>query len=164
MNGIIEITRGLSIDRHNRKITEVAPASQICLGNPLRLRFRFRHYFGRENVRQMMLSDNDLNVDADVARPAENLNHAARWREAALGVARDFHVHYRAIQLRQPRSSIVRHSAAYFRRVYFLAQIRSQFVARRNRHLVLNSCVIWQHHVSMGTVAKKPDDRRILPL
>ena len=114
MNRIVEIARRLAVNRHNRQVTEIAPASQIGLGHRLRRRFRFRHHFRRKNVRQMMLSDNDLNVDADVARPAENLNHAARRRKAALGIARDFHVHYRAIQFRQPQSSMVRHALPTF--------------------------------------------------
>ena len=54
-----------------------------------------------------MLADNDFDVDADFAGPAENFDHASRWREAALRKARHFHVHNGAIQFRKPRAAVV---------------------------------------------------------
>ena len=52
-------------------------------------------------MRQVMLADDDFNVDADLARASEYFKHAARRRQAALRIARDLHVHDRAIEFRQ---------------------------------------------------------------
>ncbi len=85
MNRIVEIARCLAVNRNDWQVAEIAPASQIGLRDALRSGFRLRNHFRRKNVRQMMLSDDDLYVDPDVARPAENLDHAARRARPPFG-------------------------------------------------------------------------------
>ena len=108
VNRIVEIPRRLAVNRHDRQIAKIAPP---CAG-PLRdtccgVELALQRSLPRENVRQMMLANDDLDVDADVAGTAENFNHAARRCETALRIARDLHVHHGAIQLRQPHSAML---------------------------------------------------------
>ena len=161
VDGVVEIARGLAVDRHNRQIAEIAPSRQIVLGHLLRRRFCVGNHFVREDVRQVMLPDDDLDIDADIARAAENLDHAARRREAALGIARDFDVHHGAIELRKPQ-------AAKRGRLSFgaelLPQFRSQLIARRYRDLVENARVVRQDVVAVRPVAEQADEGRMLVL
>jgi hypothetical protein len=101
---VVEIARRFAVDGHDRQRAEITAATERrgihLLGNGARL----GQYLLREGVRQMMLADDDLSIDADFTGTAKNFLDASGRRETGLGESRDFDVHYRAVQFCQTRS------------------------------------------------------------
>ena len=60
---------------------------------------RLLHHLGREAVRQVVLADDDLDVDAEIVRVAEHLDNAAHGVLAPLGVLHQFHVDDHAVEV-----------------------------------------------------------------
>ena len=54
--------------------------------------------FRRELVRQVMLADDDLDIDAEIVGMAQDLDHAADRRRAPLGIFKQFDVDHHAVQ------------------------------------------------------------------
>ena len=72
---VVEIARRLSIDCHNGQSAEVAPLVDFVSGNDGLGILRFGQHGGRKAMRQMMLADHDLDVDAEIVFVAQNLHH-----------------------------------------------------------------------------------------
>ncbi len=102
-------------------------------------------------MRQVMLANHDLDVDADLAGPAENFDHAPHRRKTALRKSRHFDIHDGAVELRQPSSAVHGHLRASTRRcAEFFAQLRRQLFARRNRDFVENARVVGRTTLPCG--------------
>src|ERR1019366_2429999 len=98
-DGVVEIARRLAIDGDDRHVAEVAAANDLGLGDPSGHRLRLLDHLGRKLVGQVVLADDDLHVDAEIVGVAEDFDHAAHRRRAALGVLQQFDVDYHAFQL-----------------------------------------------------------------
>ena len=112
-----------------------------------------------------MLANHDLDVDADLAGPAENFHDPPHRRKTALRKSRHFYIHYGAVELRQPSSAIHGHLRTSTRWcAEFFAQFRRQLFARRNRDFVENPRVIREDDVAVRAVAKKSHKRGVRAL
>ena len=110
----------------------------------------------------MMLADDDLDVDADFARTAENFDHASCRCESASRIARDFDVDDRSVKLRQANTT---HRSRPFGTVSkLLPQFGSQLFAWRNRNFMRNARVVGQNDVAVRSVAEQADDRHMFAL
>ena len=67
-HGIVEIARRLAVDRNDGQSAKIAPAFQIRRRDDGGHRLRLFHHLGRKTVRQMVLADDDLDIDAEIAR------------------------------------------------------------------------------------------------
>ena len=61
--------------------------------------------FGREDVRQVMLADDDFDVDAEIAGAAENFDDAAGRRSAAARKAQNLDVDDGAVEFVDARNA-----------------------------------------------------------
>ena len=160
VDGVVEIARGLSIDGHDRQVPEIFPACALDFIDGLRATLGFIQNFGGERMREMMLADDDLGINAEIAGTPENLDDAAGRRCASVRIAQQLHVHDGSVQFIQPRDA-PRSDAGFIRaaETQLLPQPGGQFVAARNLHLVLDSNIVRQDHIVLGAVAKQTDDR-----
>ena len=75
-DGVVEILGGLAVDGDDRQVAKVAAAGNFLLiqmGDGAGL----VQNIGRENMRQMMLADDDFHVHAEIVFAAQNLDDAA---------------------------------------------------------------------------------------
>ncbi len=115
----------------------------------------------------MVLADDDLHVHAHFARPAENFDHAAGWRDAALRESSELHIHDGAIQLGQPRA-LQRGGKFGIAGAEFLAKLFAElgreFQAGGNDDFVQDASVVGQHDVAIRAIAEQADDGGMLAL
>ena len=84
VNGVVEIARGLAVNRDDRQVAKIAPRVALRVGRPAAPRAAPPPAPLRESdVRQVVLADEDLDVDAEFARAAQHLDHAARRGHAS---------------------------------------------------------------------------------
>src|SRR6266481_3665945 len=83
VNGVVEIARGLSIDCDDRQVAEIFAAPTLHFAYRLRASLGFVQDLGREDVREMVLANDDFGVDAEIAGAAENFDDATGGRCAA---------------------------------------------------------------------------------
>ncbi len=80
-DGVVEVAGGLAVDGDDGKAAEVAALRGLCGGERIDGLCGggggFGEYVGGEDVRQMMLADHDLDVDAEGIGRAEDLDDAA---------------------------------------------------------------------------------------
>ena len=71
---VIEIARGLAVDRDNVEMRENRAARDLRRADLVWNVPRLLHHVRRKLVRQMVLADDDLDVDAEIVRIAEHLD------------------------------------------------------------------------------------------
>ena len=101
-DGVVEVARRFAVDGDDVHAAEVAPAlavprAAITSGMACGL----LHHLRREAVRQVVLADDDLDVDAEIVRVAQDLDHAAHGALAALGELEQLDVDDHAVQVRR---------------------------------------------------------------
>src|ERR1700691_890073 len=116
-DGVVEIARCLSVDSDDGQGAEVAAMVKFCRRDDgwdvLRL---FQRGCGKM-MRQMELADGDLDVDAEVVLPSQNLNDSAprtlrgRWPVSNLNVN---HHAFKVIPLRASSGLITQHAVDGF--------------------------------------------------
>src|SRR5947207_841049 len=99
IDGVVKIARGFSIDGDDRQVAEIFAASTLRFADGLRAALGFVKNLGREDMRQMMLADDDFRVDAEFARTAENFDDAACRRCASVRITEKLHVDDSAVEL-----------------------------------------------------------------
>jgi hypothetical protein len=99
VNRVVEIPRRFAVDRHDGEIPEILPARQGVGLNRSRRRSRLGHHVVGKNVRQAVLSDDDFDIDARLARLAQNLDYAPGGAHPAPGESGEFDVHRRAVKI-----------------------------------------------------------------
>jgi hypothetical protein len=102
VNGVVEIARRLSVDGDDRQVAEILAARALGFTHGLRSTLRFSQNFGGERVREVMLPDNDLGINAEIPGTAQNLDDAAGRRGTCLRIAQQLHVHHGSVQFIQP--------------------------------------------------------------
>src|SRR6202158_2853063 len=143
-----------------KRVANIVAAGALDLIDGLRATLRFIQNFGGERMREMMLADDDLGINAEIAGTPENLDDAAGRRCASVRIAQQLHVHDGSVQFIQPRDA-PRSDAGFIRaaETQLLPQPGGQFVAARNLHLVLDSNIVRQDDILLGAVAKQTDHR-----
>src|SRR6202165_251041 len=86
VDGVVEIARGLSIDGDDRQVAEILAARTLDFTHGTRAMLRFMQNFGGEYMREMMLANDDLGVNAELAGTPENLDDPAGRRCASLRI------------------------------------------------------------------------------
>jgi len=143
-------------------VPEIFAAGALDLIDGLRATRCFIQNFGGERMREMMLADDDLGINAEIAGTPENFDDTAGRRCASVRITQQLHVHDGSIQFIQPRDA-PRSDAGFIRaaEAQLLPQPGGQFVAARNLHLVLDSNIVRQNHIVLGSVAKQTDHGRM---
>src|SRR5262249_27499147 len=91
---VVEIARGLAVNRHCRLTAQLQPPRDLIFSDDGRNFFGLFDHFVREDVRQIVFVDYDLNVHSGrVARSAEPLDDSPRRVAARDGIARDLDEH-----------------------------------------------------------------------
>jgi len=107
----------------------------------------------------MMLANDDLGVDAEIAGTAENFDDAAGWRCASVRIAEQLHVDDGSVELIEardaPRADTGFIGAA---EAEFFPEAGRQFVAAGNFNFVLDANVVRKDDIPLGAVAKETDD------
>jgi hypothetical protein len=103
-------------------------------------------------MRQMVLADHDFGVHAHIAGAAENFNHAARGRDAALGKTRQLNVDYGAIEFGQAQA------AARLLRPELRAQFGRELLAGRDDDLLLQTRFVGRDGIGGCAVAENSHD------
>src|SRR5882672_1453470 len=101
----------------------------------------------------MMFTNQYLNVNAEIAWPAENFNHPARRRFAAARKTRHLHVDDGAIQLRQAQSP------SWRMRARLRLQLRRQLVTGRDNNFLQQPRFVRRDRVAAQAVPEQADDR-----
>lgn len=105
VNSVIEISRGLAVDGDDGKFTEILAPCAVSFTDGMSNLLGVVQDLGRKCVRQVMLADDDLRVDAKIPRAAKDFNNAAgRWNARA-AVANQFRVDHGAVQLGDVREA-----------------------------------------------------------
>ncbi len=143
-------------------MAEIFAAFPLRFIDGLRATFGFLENVGGKGMREMMLADDDLGVNAEFSGTSKNFDDAARRRCASLGIAQQLHIHNRAVQFIQPRNA-PRSNAGFIptAEAQLLPQSRRQFVATRNLHFVLDPDIVRQHNIVLRAVAKQTNHRRM---
>src|ERR1700683_448098 len=103
-NGVVEIARCFAVNRHDRQSAKVASSAYIGITHLLRNGARFGESFVRENVRKVMLADDDFGIHAHIAGAADDFSDAADWRKAFFGKARELDVNDSAVEFGKARA------------------------------------------------------------
>src|ERR1700733_8711396 len=160
-DGVVEIARGFAVNGDDGELAEIAASREFGFCDFLFFVSGFNQNFFGENMRQVMLANDDFDIHADFTRASENFQDASDGRETTFGVALDFHVHDSAIEFRKTQAA-ARERRALRNRAQFLAQSRRQLVAGGNQDFVQDARVIRKNHVSLRAVAKEADQRGVL--
>ena len=83
-DGVVEVAGGFAVDGDDRQIAEVA-AGGDDFGVEMGDFAGFGEDFVGEDAREMVLADNDLDVDAEVVRMAEDFDDAAAGGAVGVG-------------------------------------------------------------------------------
>ena len=98
-DGVVEIARGLSVDRHHVHAAEIGAASGLVGADRGRKRLRLFEDFRRKTVRQVVLADHDFDIDAEIVRVSQDLNDAADGVAPLLGKLDDLDVDDHAVEV-----------------------------------------------------------------
>ncbi len=96
---IVEVARGFAIDGYDIERPIILPASQLVLANHVGKVLRLLQNFRRKMMRDVMLPDHDLDIDAEIIRPAEDFDHSANRVLAAFGKFQNLDVDHHAVQI-----------------------------------------------------------------
>ena len=153
---IVEIAGGFAVNGHDRKFAEVVAAGAVGLRDGTSGLLRVVDHFRREIVRQMVLANDDLGVDAEIAGAAENFRDPPGGGRSAAAVASQLRVDDGSVELGDVREALAT-GGWLFRAGKLLAQSGRKFVAGGEFDFVLNARVVRGDNASAGRVA---EDRR----
>jgi hypothetical protein len=163
VDGVVEIARGFAVDGDDRKMAEIFASLRVGFGYGLRERFGFVSDFGRKDMRQVMLADDDLNIYAEITGATENFDDAPGGRCAAARKLQDFDVDDGAVEFSDVGNAALMFWSCAIRRsggrqAEFLRELRSQLVAGKNFDGVLHTGVVGQDVVAALAEAEEADD------
>ncbi len=96
---VVEVARGLAVDGDDGQAAVVLPVAQLA-GRDDRLKLlRFLQHLDRKAMRQMVLADDDLDIDAEIVFVAEYLDHAAARILRGRRPIGDLHIDHQAFQV-----------------------------------------------------------------
>ena len=98
VHSVVKIARSLAVDSDDGQVAEIAAAGEVGFADRTRGAARFGENLFGETVRKMMLANNDLDIHADIAGPAENFDNASGSRDAGARETRQLDFHHGAIE------------------------------------------------------------------
>ena len=81
-DGVVEIASGFAVDGDDGHLAEIAAAFEIGAAMADGHRLRLLDDLRRKLVRQVMLADDDLDIDAEIVGVAQDFDHAADRRSS----------------------------------------------------------------------------------
>src|SRR5260370_7835218 len=93
-----EMAGGFSVGGDERQGAEIFAVGALGLADGLRATRGFVQNVGGEDMREVMLANDDLGVDAEFARTAENFDDAASRRCASVWIAEQLDVDDDAVE------------------------------------------------------------------
>ena len=99
VDGVVEVLGVFAVNGDDGQVAEVLAIDQLGAVNFLRDAAGFGQHVLFKQAGQVVLADHDFHVEAELARVAQQLDHAAARRAASAGVARDFYVHHCVVQV-----------------------------------------------------------------
>src|SRR5216684_1254229 len=162
VNGVVEIARGFAVDGDDRQVAEIFTAGALGFADGLRAMLGFVKNVGGEDMREMVLANDDLGVDAEFAGTAENFDDAASRRCASVWIAEQLDVDDGAVEFVEARDA-PGSNAGFIRaaEAELFPEARCQLVAARDFNFVLDANVVRKDDVCAGAIAKQTDDRRM---
>src|SRR3989449_5229866 len=163
---VVEVLSRLAVDGNDGQMPEILPRRQVPLADRVRHLACFGQHFVGKLVRQVVLADDDLDVHAELAWPAQDLHHAPGRRHPASRVTSQLDIHHRPVEFGQARPA--RAAARALRdwprptalgvAAELLAQLGSELLAGWDDDLVQQARIVGQHNVAAVAIAKKPYD------
>src|SRR5207248_429432 len=98
-DGVIEVARGFAIYGDDGQIAKIAPALQLGARDESRNGLSLIDDFRWKAVRQMMLSDYDFDIDAEIVRRAENFDYASDRGDMPVAIVEQFSVDDHTVQI-----------------------------------------------------------------
>ncbi len=162
VNGVVEIARAFAVDGDDGQVAEIFTAGALGLADGLRATLGFVKNVGGEDMREMVLANDDLGVDAEFTRTAENFDDAASRRCASVWIAEQLDVDDGAVEFVEARDA-PGSNAGFIRaaEAELFPEARRQFVPARDFNFVLDANVVRKDDVCAGTIAKQTDDGRV---
>lgn len=142
-------------------MAKIAAAGEVLGANLGRNCLRFGNDLRRENVRKVMLANDDFDVHAHFAVAAKDLDDAAHRRSASTRKASELHVHDSAVEFRKSQAAAGAHGFGW-RQSEFLAKRGSQFVTGRNDDFMGNARFVGKDNVGVRTITEEANDGGIL--
>ena len=102
-HSVVEVTCGLAVNRDDVQAPEILPATGVsdvrAAFDHRRNALRLFDHVSREAVRDMVLANHDLDIDAEVVRVAKDFDYLTNYSLAALQKIEDLGVDDHAIQI-----------------------------------------------------------------
>src|SRR5580700_4011252 len=152
-HGVVEVSRGFSVDGNDGQIAKIAAAHELRFFHLLLLVARFSQDLVGEDVRQMVLANDYFDIDTDFTGASENFQDASNRGQATFGITFDFDVNDRAIKFREAHPA-TGERFFFSGNAEFFAQFRSEFIARGNQNFVQDACVVGENNVALRAVTK----------
>ena len=111
-HGVVEITRGFAIDSYYLHAAEIAPAFELCRRDYQGYILGLLKGVRREAMRQVVLANHDLDVNAEIVRPAKDFDHAAYRGLIACGVFEQLDVDDESVHIADVRDTDRLHADA----------------------------------------------------
>src|SRR3984893_16739274 len=106
VNGVIEIAGGVAVDGDDGEVAKIFAALAFCFGEGNCPAYGLLKQCGGKCVREVMLTNDDFDVDAEVAGAAKDFHDASGWRGAATRVSREIDVHCGAVEFGKNREAL----------------------------------------------------------
>ena len=103
VHGVVEVAGGFAVDRDDGKLAKILATGTVGFGDGMSDLIGVVDDFGSKGVRQVMLTDDDFGVHAEVARAAENFGDPSGRSGTTAAVADEFGVDDGSIELRDVR-------------------------------------------------------------
>src|SRR5437879_6226039 len=159
VDGVVEIARGFAIDGDDGQVAEIFAAGALGFVDGLCATLGFIKNFCGEEVREMMLANDDLGVDAEIAGTAENFDDAAGRRCASMRITEQLDVDDGAVEFIEARDA-PRAGTGFIgaTEAEFFPEAGRQFVAAENFNFVLDAKGVGKDEHPVGAVARKDTD------
>ena len=102
-DSVVKVPRRFAIDGDDRHLAEIPAPLELDSGNHGRDVLCLLDRLGWEMVREMMLANDDFDVDPEIVRAAQDLDHPPYRVFAALRVLQQFHVYDHSVERRALR-------------------------------------------------------------
>jgi hypothetical protein len=101
VNRVVKVARCLSVNRHNGQEAKISASFEFGITYRAGRLMDLLKDLLRKSVWEVMLANQYFDIDAKIARPAQDFNDAAGGDNARAWEARDLDVYNGAIELRQ---------------------------------------------------------------
>jgi hypothetical protein len=142
IDGVVEIASGLTVDGDDGERAEILASGDVGGGDRNGEMFGFGGDVLWEDVREMMLTNDDFGVDTEFSGTSEDFDDAAGGWSAAAGVAKQFNVDDGAIEFGDVWQSFAARGEFFCGGQKLLAKGGRKFVAGSELDFVLDARIV----------------------